>query len=448
MAFAAAFLLAQPVRADDSWTVEATRKAKPTPVHAIDTMAWMDRFGIATGWNKDNLAYFRLGGFRNLRTETSINRELRDLVDQDGTRVMLIAPNLPVQLGEAARPMFQQWKSDVRSWLLAPATKFDKKDPRRLVDLIDAVEGLNERDRVTCKGMITGQWPCAGWQGNFIDSAVYLHEVVQQVDPTLPIVGPSLVTPRGGESVRNTFRTRWYLNRDLKLSNLSAYVTSGNFHSYGGLSALRENWSKNASPIYPGRPQQVSEWGIYSIDAARPSGAAWANLILDVIRFAETHGLDRIYLYGLIEKRLSPVDALIWRHSDGGLEPTGAFWTLANLNRQFRYARDKDPGERDWLSYSVTRGNYKSALYQAGQGGDFQILLWGDSKDAPEITLDREGFVVSSTRLEESDARTERILPERDGKLLRYQVPLSPSRYPILVTVQPMEQAGLALKPW
>jgi hypothetical protein len=96
-----AFQLRSPaIAADDGAeiVVSARKSSEPRAVRALDSISgWMDRFGIATGWNKETKPWFRGGRFRNLRSEMSLSRDLMDLVDRDGTRVVLMPPNLPVK---------------------------------------------------------------------------------------------------------------------------------------------------------------------------------------------------------------------------------------------------------------------------------------------------------------------------------------------------------------
>jgi hypothetical protein len=420
--------------------VAARRSSEPRAVQAVDSISgWMDRFGIATGWNKETKPWFREGRFRNLRSEMTLSRDLMDLVDQDGTRVVLMPPNLPVKSGEEARAMFEKWKLDTRAWLLSPASKVVKGDGRVLMDFLDSVEGLNERDRVTCQGMITGKWPCPGWPANFIDSAVALQQVVEEIGKPLRIIGPSLVTPVGGKQVRNAFERKRYLNRDLSLKSMATLADAGNFHFYGEPRFLQYDLISNGLFVYPGLALEMTEWGYFSYKG-RPFGADWANMILDAIEESRKLHVSRIFLYGLLEREASPVNALVWKDYQGSYHPTGAYHVLSNLNRALRYARDAASGEREVLSFTLSRGGPRSLLLQSGPMGKFHVLVWGDSSDRPELVLPDANFRVSYRELENPEAEEVVILPRIVGKNSRYAVPPSSSRYPVLFTIERLER--------
>ncbi len=416
--------------------VESRKAITLRSVTALDSISgWMDRFGIATGWNKETKPWFREGRFRNLRSEMSISRDLMDLVDQDGTRVVLMPPNLPVKSGTEARAMFEKWKSDTRAWLLSPASKIVKGDSRTLIDFLDSVEGLNERDRVTCQGMITGKWPGPGWQSNFIDSAVALQQVVSELGSSLPIIGPSLVTPSGGKEIRNALSRKRYLNSYLGLRSMAELADSGNFHFYGDPRLIQNDFIGNGMFVYPGLRMEMTEWGYFSFKG-RPFGADWANMILDAIEESRRLQISRIFLYGLLERDSSPVNALVWKDYQGSYHPTGAYFVLSNLNRILRYARDAVPGQREALSYALTRGGSRSLLLQAGPEGKFHLLVWGNSEDRPELVLTEENLRVSYRELENPEAEEVGILPVTVGKNFRYSVPPGSSRYPVLFTIE------------
>lgn len=430
------------IAADDGAeiVVSARKSSEPRAVRALDSISgWMDRFGVATGWNKETKPWFRGGRFRNLRSEMTLSRDLMNLVDQDGTRVVLMPPNLPVKSGEEARAMFEKWKLDTRAWLLSPASKVVKGDGRVLMDFLDSVEGLNERDRVTCQGMITGKWPCPGWPANFIDSAVALQQVVEEMGKPLRIIGPSLVTPVGSKQVRNAFERKRYLNRDLSLKSMATLADAGNFHFYGEPRFLQYDLISNGLFVYPGLALEMTEWGYFSYKG-RPFGADWANMILDAIEESRKLHVSRIFLYGLVERDASPVNALVWKDYQGSYHPTGAYHVLSNLNRVLRYARDAALGEREILSYSVVRGGPRSLLLQSGPMGQFHVLVWGGSSDRPELVLPDENFRVSYRELENPEAEEVVILPRIVGKNARYAVPPSSSRYPVLFTIERSER--------